>query len=310
MAAAFRLRIDDRALGVVTWPVIWLGAIAWSWIWTATGGEPLVVILLVGGSAIAAVAALEFVIPYRRDWVLRWPIAKVDMMHLVVSSWIVESLPNLFTVALVGFGSTIEGHLPFMLWPRDIGFGFQLSLAWLLASFNGYWWHRAAHHFQLAWRLHVVHHSADRLYWLNATREHVLEAIIITAIGPALLVIIGVPASVMAVLGCLEASFRVLQHSNLNLHWGPMHWIVNHNQQHRWHHSVQPGLADANYGTSLAIWDLLFGTFRRFDGAAPPGGLGTGGTTDFPTTFLAQAAAPFAWTDAYRAPATDTLNCQ
>ncbi len=45
----------------------------------------------------------------------------------------------------------------------------------IVSEFGSYWAHRLMHERPLLWRLHAVHHSAERLYWLNAGRFHPLD---------------------------------------------------------------------------------------------------------------------------------------
>jgi len=40
-----------------------------------------------------------------------------------------------------------------------------------------YWGHRLQHQIPFLWRFHKVHHSAERLDWLAAHREHPLDSI-------------------------------------------------------------------------------------------------------------------------------------
>ncbi len=45
----------------------------------------------------------------------------------------------------------------------------------LLSDFSIYWGHRLQHRVGFLWRFHAVHHSAERLDWLVAHREHPLH---------------------------------------------------------------------------------------------------------------------------------------
>jgi sterol desaturase/sphingolipid hydroxylase (fatty acid hydroxylase superfamily) len=52
-----------------------------------------------------------------------------------------------------------------------------------------------------------------------------------------------------------------LQHSNVDLHYGPLNYIVGSAETHRWHHSQEPREANTNYGSTLLVWDVVFGTW-------------------------------------------------
>ena len=81
------------------------------------------------------------------------------------------------------------------------------------------------------------------------------------------------------------------QHSNCSVRLGPLNYVINGPELHRWHHSELVEESDHNYGTNLIIWDVMFGT--RF---LPRGGnVGRLGLNNlkFPLGFLRQMKAPF-----------------
>lgn len=283
------------SLRALLFPVVWGGSIALSWLWVTGGGSPLVVVVVIGGCAVSVVAVAEFVIPFRRDWLPSWKACRTDALHLAISSWFIESLPNLAQGMLIALGTRISSSIDGALWPSQWPLAAQLVAAMLLTTFVYYWWHRAAHRVPLFWRLHAVHHSADRVYWLNATRVHPIEAVIASITGPSILFVLGVPAEVMVVHACGAVSFRAIQHSNLDLRWGPLRWVFNHNDQHRWHHSTNATHGDKNYGNIFSLWDVLFGTHAQFPSREPNDGVGIGGREPYPTTYLGQIAAPWRW---------------
>jgi sterol desaturase/sphingolipid hydroxylase (fatty acid hydroxylase superfamily) len=51
------------------------------------------------------------------------------------------------------------------------------------------------------------------------------------------------------------------QHCNINLKLGPLYWVFNVVELHRWHHSIDPKESDNNYGNNLIVFDRLFGTY-------------------------------------------------
>ena len=42
---------------------------------------------------------------------------------------------------------------------------------------------------------------------------------------------------------------------------GPLEWVLNTPMHHRVHHASNPEYLDCNYGSSLIVFDRLFGTF-------------------------------------------------
>jgi ornithine lipid hydroxylase len=289
----------------LAFPLVWGGAVAAAWAWVAAGGELFIVMVATGSAAALFVIGLEYLIPYRVDWRPDRAQFQLDATHLVLSSWAVESLPTLCRAALVAGGASIAASLHQHTWPTRAPFAVQLAMAVLLTQFTYYWQHRLAHRIPLLWRMHVVHHSVDRIYWLNATRVHPLEALISIAFGPALLMALGVPAPVLAVHGVSDAAFRLIEHANIDFAWGPFARIFNTSILHRWHHSTRPTEADANYGSMLSVWDALFGTRKVFTAQEPPDGLGSGGAVAVPSSYLAQLCLPWRWRRGYAAKASD-----
>jgi sterol desaturase/sphingolipid hydroxylase (fatty acid hydroxylase superfamily) len=51
------------------------------------------------------------------------------------------------------------------------------------------------------------------------------------------------------------------QHCNVRLRYGILNYVVGSAETHRWHHSRVPKESNANYGNTVIIWDLLFGTW-------------------------------------------------
>jgi sterol desaturase/sphingolipid hydroxylase (fatty acid hydroxylase superfamily) len=61
--------------------------------------------------------------------------------------------------------------------------------------------------------------------------------------------------------GMISGIWGMYIHSNLDVRTGPLQLLINGPEAHRWHHSTDLGAPGMNFGTKLAIWDLLFGTF-------------------------------------------------
>jgi sterol desaturase/sphingolipid hydroxylase (fatty acid hydroxylase superfamily) len=86
------------------------------------------------------------------------------------------------------------------------------------------------------WRFHAIHHSSERLYWLNGERRHPLHAGMMAAPGLVAVVLMGAPAlAVGAWLGLL-AVHLAFQHSNLDYRVGPLRFLIGAAEVHRWHH--------------------------------------------------------------------------
>ena len=167
------------------------------------------------------------------------------------------------------------------------------SLALVVAEWFEYWAHRLMHETDLLWRFHSIHHSAPRLYWLNAVRFHPIDYLLLGVCKLVPLAVLGAPAAVMALVNVFSAIHGSYKHSNIPVRLGPFNWIFSMAELHRWHHSRDVREANRNYGGNLAIWDVVFGTRFLPSDRSPPVDVGLADRPSFPTRYLAQLAAPF-----------------
>ncbi len=147
------------------------------------------------------------------------------------------------------------------LWPHEAPLWLQAVLMILVADFLRYWLHVAAHRNRYLWRLHAVHHSPHRLYWLNVGRFHPLEKILQMFLDTLPFILLGVSEPVIAMYFVFYAVNGFFQHSNIELRYGLLNYLISGAELHRWHHSRLPEESSRNYGNNLIVWDLLFGTW-------------------------------------------------
>ncbi len=82
----------------------------------------------------------------------------------------------------------------------------QIVEALLLTDFCTYWFHRFSHRSALLWRFHRVHHSAERLDWVAAYREHPVDNLLTRVVENVPLMVDGLPLGWIAGI----AAFRGL----------------------------------------------------------------------------------------------------
>ncbi|MDB5707055.1 MAG: sterol desaturase family protein [Sphingomonas bacterium] len=154
-----------------------------------------------------------------------------------------------------------------------------LTVALFLAYEFAYWLdHYLSHKLPILWQFHRVHHAAESLSLLTNFRVHPVDTIVFATIvalvtgpvaaiaarllGPAahLWGIGGTNGLIMLSAVCLTH----LQHSHLWITLGPRwgRWLLGP-AHHQIHHSADPRDFDLNFGSALALWDRLFGTFRQ-----------------------------------------------
>jgi sterol desaturase/sphingolipid hydroxylase (fatty acid hydroxylase superfamily) len=124
-----------------------------------------------------------------------------------------------------------------------------------------YSFHRWQHHNRWLWRLHEAHHSVPEVDWLSGIRSHPFEILINQTIEYAPMILLG--ASPVAVLAksAFGSIYGMFIHSNLRVRLGPLLYVFNGPELHRWHHANCDERAyNKNFATKFAFWDWLFGT--------------------------------------------------
>ncbi len=211
--------------------------------------------------AASAVTFFEFVIPYDKAWQPRWADVKNDLLFMVTVQMVLPQLLGLLmALTLLGYLESLA--LPMaQLWPRESPLFLQVVLMLLVAELLRYPLHVAAHNTKTLWRLHAVHHSPKRLYWLNVGRFHPAEKALQYTLDTLPFILCGVGAEVVALYFIFYAVNGFYQHSNVDVRYGPLNYVVSGPELHRWHHSKVIDESNRNYGNNLILWDLVFGTW-------------------------------------------------
>jgi sterol desaturase/sphingolipid hydroxylase (fatty acid hydroxylase superfamily) len=278
----------------LVFPAILCGSIAGAVALMSRLGPAATVVVMQIASVVALILAERW-LAFRPAWQRTHGDVGTDLAHALVSgigvTRLAEAMVRVGGVVLAGKLSALLGAA---VWPTGWPLLVQLGLALVIAEFPQYWLHRLQHEHDALWRFHAVHHSAPRLYWLNAARFHPVDLFLLYVVGDVPLGVLGCPTEVIALFALFDAVFGMLQHSNIAVRLGPLNWLLSAAEPHRWHHSRTPAEANSNFGSNLLVWDLVFGTFflpRR----EPPVAIGIADLPAFPTGYLAQLAAPFRW---------------
>ncbi len=186
-----------------------------------------------------------------------------------------------------------------------LAFPVVLFVGWDLSR---YVVHRLMHEVPALWAFHQVHHSAEVLTPLTFHRVHPVEGVIYglraglvtgTVTGLAFWLARG-QASDLTLLGVNAAGLVLnsvtgnLRHSHVWLRFPePVErWLISP-AQHQLHHSATPGEDRLNYGTWLAVWDRLAGSWAASP-ASPPVAFGLHGERNHGDDLLSAWFGPFA----------------
>jgi sterol desaturase/sphingolipid hydroxylase (fatty acid hydroxylase superfamily) len=90
-------------------------------------------------------------------------------------------------------------------------------VAYLIATFVFYWWHRWRHESNLLWRLfHQIHHSPQRIEIVTSFYKHPLEMIVNSVIGSVLVyTVLGLTVEGAAIYTACTAIGEFFYHANL-----------------------------------------------------------------------------------------------
>jgi sterol desaturase/sphingolipid hydroxylase (fatty acid hydroxylase superfamily) len=152
--------------------------------------------------------------------------------------------------------------------------------------------HFVLHRSNFLWQFHKIHHAQEQLGFASTRHFHFGEYLVLK---PAF----WIP---FALCGFKTADYVIwyvwiaymltfLSHCNIRINWGFLKYIFITPETHFWHHSRNiPGKYGVNYASSLAVWDLLFGSFYNPKDKEPVLGIPD---NDVPESFWGQMAYPF-----------------
>lgn len=196
---------------------------------------------------------------------------------------------NLFNDFLAIFGITNLVALHVQSWPVWS----QFVLMFIVADFIQWNVHRTLHRVPWMWEFHKVHHSVEEMGFAAHLRFHWMETIFYKTAQYIPLAMIGFGLQDFFIIHIIAVAIGHLNHSNLNITYGPLKYILNNPVMHIWHHAKKlPNKYGVNYGISLSIWDYLFKTaYIPSEGRDEK--LGFDGDEQFPKTFWQQVIYPF-----------------
>lgn len=169
----------------------------------------------------------------------------------------------------------------------------QYLLMFFIADFVQWNTHRLLHAVPRLWEFHKVHHSVEEMGFAAHLRYHWMETVIYKSIQYIPLAMLGFGIQDFFVLHIIAVAIGHLNHSNLNITYGPLKYLLNSPTMHIWHHAkTLPVATGVNFGISLSLWDYLFGTaYVPKNGRDIP--LGFENSESYPSSFWQQVIAPF-----------------
>ena len=134
-------------------------------------------------------------------------------------------------------------------------------VAYAIATFVFYWWHRWRHEVSFLWRaFHQIHHSPQRIEVITSFYKHPLEMITNSLIGSVLVyTVLGLDLVAGGVYTFCTAIGEFFYHTSIRTpRW--IGYFFQRPEMHRIHHQHQRH--KNNYG-DIVWWDMMFGTYEN-----------------------------------------------
>jgi sterol desaturase/sphingolipid hydroxylase (fatty acid hydroxylase superfamily) len=134
-------------------------------------------------------------------------------------------------------------------------------IAYFIATFIFYWWHRWRHESDFLWiGFHQIHHSPQRIEVITSFYKHPVEMIVNSIIGSLLVyTFLGLSLEAGMFYTMLTALGEFFYHTSVKTpRW--IGYFFQRPEMHRIHHQYQSHTN--NYG-DITWWDILFGTYEN-----------------------------------------------
>ncbi len=136
----------------------------------------------------------------------------------------------------------------------------QFILLLFVSDLIQYWIHRIFHR-STFWRFHAIHHSPKELDWMVAARFHPVNFIVSSSFVGTLMILLGFSPILFAMMVPFNYLYSGLVHANVNWNFGPLRYVFASPVFHHWHHTMSDQGGNKNFAATLAIYDVIFGTF-------------------------------------------------
>lgn len=121
--------------------------------------------------------------------------------------------------------------------------------------------HRVAHRNRFWWATHVTHHNSEKYNWSVSFRLGWTQHIKIVFFIPVALM--GFDPVMFFICHQIEVLYQFWIHTEyIRKLPAPIEYIFVTPSHHRVHHGRNDQYLDTNFGSTLIIWDRIFGTFQ------------------------------------------------
>lgn len=267
----------------LAWPALLLalGGLVMALDHAGVGLEPMLTIAFL--SALGLLGLYESRRPFRPDWQADRREWAVNLAQFLPNG-LLDSAGQLAAILIaIQFGAA-ENTLPLFA---------AVPLAIVISELFAYWTHRLGHTVPWLWKIHGIHHVPGKVNLVNTNTIHFLDMFGTALISALPLVLLGFSKEAMAIALFITGLQNFIVHVNADIRLGYAGWFIMGPAHHRLHHSTLIEEAQ-NYGTTIALWDHVFGTFVPANERTPQT-VGVADPASFPADrqFLASQCFPF-----------------
>lgn len=130
-----------------------------------------------------------------------------------------------------------------------------------LCDLGIYWAHRWSHKNKFLWKFHKVHHTAEKIDWIAAYREHPFDNLYTRLVENIPAILLGFPIEALAGFAVFRGMWALYIHSNVSLAPGFLKYVLGSPRLHHWHHEIAHS-GRVNFANLSPLMDLMFGTFH------------------------------------------------
>ena len=222
---------------------------------------------------------VETFFPLNLEWKMTKKSFLRDLKYILIDAPIIAITKTGFGLIAIWYSENHSGY--FSNSPLLI----SVVIFLLVFEFFQYWYHRLSHTTKgkfgdFLWKVHLAHHLPDKVYVVMHAVFNPINAFLTATIIQLPLILLGVsPEAALAATLLIDLQ-SLVSHFNVNIKAGFLNYIFIGTETHRFHHSA--GVSEAkNYGNTLAIWDIIFGTFY-YNPNKIPQKLGIENTDEYP----------------------------
>jgi len=259
--------IIKTAIRYGLYPFLLLAVVAVIILTIDRGWELKIVAPVASTALLVLLIAVETIFPMAEEWKMTKRSFLRDLKYIAAGIATISATRAVFGVLAIYFSEHYRGLFsgaPVL--PSVVGY-------LLVFEFLQYWFHRFSHRGQrrlgkFFGDVHLAHHLPDKVYVLMHAVFHPLNAAVTVAILQVPLILLGISPEAVFAANLLIGLQATISHFNVEIRAGFLNYIFIGTELHRNHHSADLSEAQ-NYGSTLTVWDLVFGTFYYKPSVAP-----------------------------------------